>query len=106
MKKIFVWLLAALFMTVSCDIYPTAEETQPSDPFADVPEVNTTIAQLKALYTKPGQPVVITDDLVIGGQVISSDESGNIFRFQISPLVQFPNIKLSVSVPSFLQPLL
>ncbi len=80
MKKIFVWLLAALFMTVSCDIYPAAEETQPSDPFADVPEVNTTIAQLKALYTKPGQPVVITDDLVIGGQVISSDESGNIYR--------------------------
>ncbi len=79
MKKIYVWLVAALFATVSCDIYPVTEE-EPVDPFASVPEVNTTIAQLKALYTKPGTPVLIQEDLVIGGQVISSDVSGNIYR--------------------------
>ena len=80
MKKIFVWLLAVMMVAVSCDIYPDVEETQPADPFDTVPEVNTTIAQLKALYTKPGTPVLITDDLVIGGQVISSDASGNVYR--------------------------
>ena len=80
MKKIFVWLLAVMMVAVSCDIYPDVEETQPADPFDTVPEVHTTIAQLKALYTKPGTPVLITDDLVIGGQVISSDASGNVYR--------------------------
>jgi hypothetical protein len=69
-----------MMVVVSCDIYPDVEETQPADPFDTVPEVNTTIAQLKALYTKPGTPVLITDDLVIGGQVISSDASGNVYR--------------------------
>ena len=80
MKKIFVWLFAVMMVAVSCDIYPTTNETQPTDPFDSVPEVNTTIAQLKALYTKPGTPVLITEDLVIGGQVISSDAAGNIYR--------------------------
>ena len=72
------WLLAALLLAVSCETDPYA--VQPADPFAGIPEVNTTIASLKALYTKPGKPVLIEDDLVIGGQVISSDESGNIYR--------------------------
>ena len=80
MKKIFVWLLAALFATVSCDIYPVTPDESPVDPYAGLPEVNTTIAQLKALYTTPGQPVVLEEDLVIGGQVISSDVSGNVYR--------------------------
>lgn len=41
---------------------------------------NTTIAQLKALYKKSGSPVKIEDDLLIGGQVISEDRSGNLYR--------------------------
>ena len=75
MKKIMIGLVAALFVFLSC-------EKEPSRPsFLDeMPEVNTTIAQLKALYTKPGTPVVIEDDLVIGGQVVSSDLSGNLYR--------------------------
>ena len=77
MKKRFVWLLAALFALASCDIYPVEEPTRPDIP---VPEVNATIAQLKQLYTTPGQAVVVTDDLVIGGQVISSDVAGNVYR--------------------------
>ena len=80
MKKIYVWLVAALFATVSCDIYPITADEAIVDPFADVPEVNTTIAQLKALYTTPGKAVLIEDDLVIGGQVVSSDQSGNVYR--------------------------
>ena len=80
MKKIFVWLFAALFAIVSCDIYPVTPDEQPVDPYKDLPTVNTTIAQLKALYTTPGKPVVIDDDIVIGGQVISSDGAGNVYR--------------------------
>ena len=41
---------------------------------------NATIAQLKALYKKTGVPVKIESDLLIGGQVISEDRSGNIYR--------------------------
>ena len=39
---------------------------------------NTTIAQLKALY-KSG-PVKIEKDIVIGGQVVSEDRSGNVYK--------------------------
>ncbi len=43
--------------------------------------VNTTIAQLKQLYVDNGNKAVeITTHVVIGGQVISSDRSGNIYR--------------------------
>lgn len=77
MKKRIVWLFAALFTLVSCDIYPVEEAKRPA---FECPEVNTTIAQLKQLYTTPGQAVVIADDLVIGGQVVSSDVAGNIYR--------------------------
>lgn len=77
MKKRIVWLFAALFTLVSCDIYPVEEAKRPA---FECPEVNTTIAQLKQLYTTPGQAVVIADDLVIGGQVVSSDVAGNVYR--------------------------
>lgn len=41
---------------------------------------NTTILDLKKLYTTPGTPVTISDDIVIGGQVISEDRSGNVYK--------------------------
>ena len=41
---------------------------------------NTTILELKKLYTTPGTPVTISDDIVIGGQVISEDRSGNVYK--------------------------
>ncbi len=79
MKKYIILIVTAFFAAVSCDIYPGPEDT--AGTFHPVTlDVNTTIAQLKALYTKPGTPVLITDDLVIGGQVISSDQSGNLYR--------------------------
>lgn len=44
-------------------------------------QVNTSIAELKALYTKEGNPLKIDDDeMVIGGQVVSEDRSGNIYK--------------------------
>ncbi len=42
--------------------------------------VNTTIAELKQLYLDNGKAVEITRNLVIGGQVVSSDRSGNVYR--------------------------
>jgi len=43
--------------------------------------VNTTIAELKQLYVdNGGKAVEITKNVVIGGQVVSSDRSGNVYR--------------------------
>lgn len=39
---------------------------------------NTTILDLKNMYK--GAPVTISDDIVIGGQVISEDRSGNVYK--------------------------
>jgi hypothetical protein len=43
-----------------------------------VPEVNTTIPELKALYS--GSRLQITDDLVIGVRVAANDQSGNYYK--------------------------
>ena len=43
-------------------------------------DVNATIADIKALYTSHGAPVDITEDLIIKGEVTSSDEDGNVYR--------------------------
>lgn len=88
MKK-FVIAFFALAALVSCQ--SLKEEWQPVvqlgeyKPAQFVPvdmddEVNTTIAQLKAKYTTHGKPVVIEDDIIIKGEVISSDEDGNVYR--------------------------
>ena len=81
MRKIFFTIILSFLFLVSCkeweplysSIYDEPEITVPV-----VPEVNSTIAELKALYT--GKPVKIEKDIVIKGQVISSDEAGNIYR--------------------------
>ena len=46
MKKRILWLFAALFTLVSCDIYPVEEAKRPD---FECPAVNTTIAALKQL---------------------------------------------------------
>lgn len=43
-------------------------------------QVNCTIAQLKAKYQTHGHPVQIDEELVIKGQVTTSDEDGNVYR--------------------------
>jgi hypothetical protein len=56
--------------------YPEPGEREPV-----MMEVNTTIAALKQLYLdNGGKAVEILSRVVIGGQVISSDQSGNIYR--------------------------
>ena len=78
MRKIFYSLVIALsFTVVSCEEWEPVMGNQgiPAEPAAQTLAVNTTIAQLKALYQ--GKPYHVEQDLVIGGQVISSDVSGN-----------------------------
>ena len=86
-KSVFV--IAALAALVSCQ--SLIEEWQPVFTFNEpdkvniVPadmddEVNTTIADLKALYKEHGKPVVITGAKILKAQVVSSDEDGNIYR--------------------------
>lgn len=84
MKKINIALITLLAATVAfsaCEEWEPVytfkyDEPEPSE--VSIPQSNSTIAQLKALYTNA--PVDISDDVVIRGQVISSDRSGNIYR--------------------------
>ncbi len=88
MKK-FLFSIAALAAFVSCQ--SLIEEWQPVNPrpyqegkpFTPVnmdSEVNATIAQIKALYTNHGTPVEIIDNLIIKGEITTSDEDGNVYR--------------------------
>ncbi len=43
-------------------------------------KVNTTIAELKDIYTVNKAPVTIQDYIVIGGQVTTSDQVGNLYK--------------------------
>lgn len=81
MKRIYFALIAAIFVLASCEEWDQVFTTDYGK--ADVYEPvtmtpNTTIAQLKALY-KSG-PVKIEKDIVIGGQVVSDDRSGNVYK--------------------------
>ena len=81
MKKILYTIATLLLLAAaSCQEWEPVWGNQgtPGEPQAQTLAVNTTIADLKALYE--GTPYHIEKDIVIGGQVISSDASGNIYR--------------------------
>lgn len=85
MKKIYFAFIAALGLLFSCQEWEPVLTLKYPEPeaYAQVnldSEVNMTIAELKALYTKHGTPIEIEDDIVIKGQVVSSDASGNVYR--------------------------
>ena len=84
-KPIYILLLLSLVAFSSCEEWDPVlygfrwEEPIPRSD--DKLAVNTTIAALKQLYLDNGnKPLEIKDDLVIGGQVTSSDRSGNVYR--------------------------
>lgn len=83
MKKFIFATIALAFLAVSCDItsigYDSPIEKTVFEEF-DAIAPNITIAGLKALYVKPGTPVQVNSNLVICGQVISSDRSGNLYK--------------------------
>jgi hypothetical protein len=81
MKKIFFILMCMSAIFVSCDEWDPVYTFKYDDPGEYTPvemTANTTIAQLKAMYDNT--PLDIQQDIVIKGQVISSDRSGNIYR--------------------------
>lgn len=81
MKRIYFALIAAIFAFASCEEWDQVFTTDYGK--ADVYEPvtmtpNTTISELKAMYIN--SPVKIEKDIVIGGQVVSEDRSGNIYK--------------------------
>ena len=83
MRKLFAscLLLALLASCQEWDPVFTGDYGEASEREPVMAMVNTTIAQLKQLYVDNGNKAVeITTHVVIGGQVISSDRSGNIYR--------------------------
>ena len=81
---ILAFLLPCALLLASCEEWqPVLTGTYPEPaPRTEVrTDVNLTIAGLKQLYIdNGGKAVEITSHLCIGGQVISSDRSGNIYR--------------------------
>lgn len=87
MRK-YLFCLAALAALASCtalkeEWQPVYRLTYPNPDhyavhYGGIPEMS--IADLKALYVKPGTPVTVPDGIWIKGQVVSSDRSGNIYR--------------------------
>ena len=74
-------LAAAALFSVSCEEWEPVftldyGEADVYEPVTMTP--NTTIMELKALYSKA--PVKIQDNIIIGGQVVSEDRSGNIYK--------------------------
>ena len=84
MKNIFKYGVLLVAMALSgC----SKDNDYYDDPPAFTPVVmdtNMTIAEFKAMYADKdkgdNKPYTIPDDIVIGGKVVSSDESGNIFK--------------------------
>jgi hypothetical protein len=83
MKKIIVFFLAVAALASCREWDPVLTLNYPEPPAREplMASVNTSIAALKQRYLDNGnKPVEIRDQVVIGGQVISSDRSGNIYR--------------------------
>ena len=85
MNKIFNIIgaaFASLALLASCDEWEPVftgnyGEADIYEPVTMTP--NTTILELKKMYTE-GTPLTIEKDIIIGGQVISEDKSGNIYK--------------------------
>lgn len=81
--KPILGLAAAAFLFASCEEFQpvfTGKYKNP-DPYTPVEmEANTTIEQLKKMYVHSEGPKVISEHIVIKGQVTSSDQSGNLYR--------------------------
>ncbi len=81
MRKIYLALFAFAAVLTSCEEWDQVLTTDYGVPegYEQVTMTpNTTIAQLKSLYAK--SPVKIEKDIIIGGQVVSEDKSGNIYK--------------------------
>ena len=79
MKKIINSILVLMLTAVSC-----VDKDFDEPPIGGIDpaglKANTTIAQLKAQFTTPGTVTRIPDTMIVAGIVISSDETGNIYK--------------------------
>ncbi len=87
MKTIKILTIAALLagMTACEEFQPVFtgkyEEPAYQEPVDLSDDVNTTIAELKDMYKANGsKPVTIKTDVIIGGQVTTSDKVGNLYK--------------------------
>ena len=84
MRKLYaVPVILALLLTSCEEWQPVMTLSYPEPPAREalMIDVNTSIAQLKQMYLDNGSSgLEITDHVCIGGQVVSSDRSGNIYR--------------------------
>lgn len=95
-NKLIMFSIALLVLNacVKDDHYTEPSPICSSDSYT----ANTTIADLKAMYTIGGDQIEITDDLVLEGYVVSSDESGNIYKtIYIQDALENPTQGLSIS---------
>ncbi|MBR2128781.1 MAG: hypothetical protein IJ940_07965 [Bacteroidales bacterium] len=83
MKKLYTILLTAA-LCASCEEFQPVFTLKPEAPEYQKPvemEVNTTIAALKDMYVANGnKPITIEDDIIVGGQVTTSDKDGNLYK--------------------------
>lgn len=84
MKKIYTILLAVAALLVSCEEFQPVFTGKYDNPEYQEPvemTPNTTIAELKDMYVKNGnKPITIEGDVLIGGQVTTSDKVGNLYK--------------------------
>ena len=79
-KIVYSFAIALSLSIVSCQEWEPVlgNQGEPAEPAPAALQVTTSIADLKAMYT--GKPVHIEQDIIVGGRIISSDASGNIYR--------------------------
>lgn len=79
-RLIYSLAILASFAAVSCDEWEPVlgNQGEPAEPAYVTLQPNTDIVTLKGMYT--GKATHIEDDIIIGGQVTSSDASGNVYR--------------------------
>ena len=82
MKKILILSLSAIIAFASCEEFQpvfTGEynKPQPQEPVVMTP--NITIADITSYYTK-GKPYTFVENLIIGGQISTTDQPGNFYK--------------------------
>ncbi len=98
MKNIkYIILLQAAALTIMSGCKKSYDDPAPIDPVQMT--ATHTIAQLKAMYTSDGHPVVISDPtMVIEGRVTSTDRYGNFYRsFYIEDVTGGIEIKIGTA---------
>lgn len=83
MKKSFIIIFISLLFAACEEFQPVFtgkyENPEYQEPVTMTP--NTTISDLKDMYVKNGnKPITIEEDVIIGGQVTTSDKVGNLYK--------------------------